>query len=353
MESVGTVTSRPVIPPLSVVMPVHNALPYLDEAVESILAQTFTDFEFVIWDDGSIDGSTERLRHWAGRDARIRLVGDGMRHGPSGSSNRVVAAARAALIARMDADDIAKPDRLQRQMDVLNRHPQATLIGSLFDMIDEHGRHLRDAANFNRLGGALRPPFCHPSILFRAESFHKIGGYRPAADRWEDLDLYLRFATTGDMLILPDVLISVRLSGSTTRFRDGDKDFEAATDLMFRCLRHYRETGEYESLLREGVKTTGRVSPSVFVSSGATELWRGKRPHALWKLLRRAKLEPGRELLTALTWCLWAEIEPRSLRWALQQNIKLRNRLAGAAGKIDRVTRWPYTRDHIGRNEPT
>src|SRR5437764_6248747 len=97
-------------PILSVVMPVHNALPHLDEAVQSILGQTYTKFEFVIYDDGSTDGSTERLRYWAEQDGRIRLTVGKRNLGPVGSSNFVVGKASGDLIARMDADDISHPD---------------------------------------------------------------------------------------------------------------------------------------------------------------------------------------------------------------------------------------------------
>src|SRR5215217_1749315 len=110
-------------PRISVVMPVHNALPFLQQALQSILQQTFTDFEFVIFDDASTDGSVEVVREWSQRDGRIQLYESAERLGLSGSSNAVVSKARAPVIARMDADDIAHPDRLRRQWDVMERRP--------------------------------------------------------------------------------------------------------------------------------------------------------------------------------------------------------------------------------------
>src|SRR5918999_36253 len=106
-------------PPISVVMPVYNALPFLDDSVNSILTQTLRDFEFVILDDASTDGSVQRLREWAARDKRIQLHESNERLGLSRSSNAVVAKARASIVARMDADDIAHPDRLRRQWDII------------------------------------------------------------------------------------------------------------------------------------------------------------------------------------------------------------------------------------------
>jgi glycosyltransferase involved in cell wall biosynthesis len=90
-------------------MPVYNALPHLDQAIESILKQTLSEFEFVILDDASTDGSRERLEHWAELDSRIRLLEGDENLGPVGSSNFVARAARAPFVARMDADDISYP----------------------------------------------------------------------------------------------------------------------------------------------------------------------------------------------------------------------------------------------------
>ena len=155
------------MPRLSVVMPVHNALPYLDEAIESILRQTFADFEFVILDDGSTDGSSEALRGWARRDPRIRLVRSGTRLGPAGSSNRVVAEAQGPIVARMDADDVAHPERLKNQLTLLEAEPDAVLIGSLWDVIDESGRKVRVADRSRLLRVSPFAPFAHPTIMCR------------------------------------------------------------------------------------------------------------------------------------------------------------------------------------------
>src|SRR5882672_10272667 len=119
------VTTNPLI---SVVMPVYNALPFLDESITSILGQTLTEFEFVIYDDGSTDGSTEVLREWSRKESRIRLFESNTRLGLSGSSNAVVSKARAAIVARMDADDISHPDRLKRQWEIIDNHPEIAVV---------------------------------------------------------------------------------------------------------------------------------------------------------------------------------------------------------------------------------
>src|SRR5580765_5837708 len=116
-------------PLMSVVMPVYNALPFLDDSIGSILVQTFSDFEFVILDDASTDDSSKRLRDWAARDQRIRLHQSDKQLGLSGSSNAVVAHARAPIVARMDADDVAHPDRLKRQWEIIRHQPEVVAVG--------------------------------------------------------------------------------------------------------------------------------------------------------------------------------------------------------------------------------
>lgn len=151
-------------PLVSFVMPVHNALPFLDESVGSILNQTFADFEFVILDDGSTDGSTEALREWARSDARIRLYESARNLGPAGSSNFVVARARAPLVARMDADDVSHPDRLRRQWEVLERRPDVALVGTLYEGIDARGRRVRPRDRWRLARPTINPPFPHGSV---------------------------------------------------------------------------------------------------------------------------------------------------------------------------------------------
>src|SRR5690349_5152599 len=118
-------------PLISVVMPVYNAAPFLDDSVSSILKQSLTDFEFVILDDGSTDNSIHLLREWAARDQRIKIHESKKRLGLSGSSNAVVAAARAPIVARMDADDVAHPERLRRQWEVIQHGRDVAVVGTL------------------------------------------------------------------------------------------------------------------------------------------------------------------------------------------------------------------------------
>ena len=167
-------------------MPVHNAEPYLDEAIESILNQTFRDFEFVILDDGSTDRSTEILRSWAAEDDRIRLHRQEKNSGPAESSNQVVRHASGTLIARMDADDVSHPERLQQQVELLQRRPEVGLVGTLCDVIDKEGRTVRTRDLWRVTRRSWFAPFPHGSIMYRRELFDLAGGYRGECVYWED-----------------------------------------------------------------------------------------------------------------------------------------------------------------------
>src|SRR4051812_47700023 len=130
-------------PLISVVMPVHNAAPYLDESIRSILGQTLSDFEFVILDDASTDDSRQILLAWAHRDERIRLFEEREALGPARVYNYVVSKARATLIARMDADDISEACRFERQWEILRHRPEVGLVGTLMEGIDRRGQRVR------------------------------------------------------------------------------------------------------------------------------------------------------------------------------------------------------------------
>lgn len=330
-------------PSVSVVMPVKNALPYLDRAIESILGQTFRDFEFVILDDGSDDGSLEILRRWAQRDSRIRLVEGGRNRGPVGSSNFVVEQSRAPIVARMDADDIAAPDRLQRQLEVLERHREAVLVGSLWEGIDRQGRVVREPDLATLFSNAVAAPFAHGSIMFRREAFDRAGGYRPASRYWEDLDLYLRMARQGRILVIPHPLYRHRFAETSTRLTSRRRDVEEAVDLMFRCRAAYENGKSYEELLiRPRASGPCRLHPYVFLSLGFISLWSGSRPHALGRLLWEGALRADAATAKALVWAFWADLSPLSLRAVMRMLLRRRNRRAAA--RLDSATLYEWRR---------
>ena len=322
-------------------MPVHNALPHLDAAVRSILDQSFGDFELVILDDGSTDGSGEALRSWAARDTRIRLVRAEERLGPGGSSNRVVAASRGTLVARMDADDIAHPDRLQRQLDALRAHPDATVVAALHNTVDEEGKILRSPDPGRLLASSSFPPFCHGSATFRRAAFERVGGYRGTCDYWEDIDFFLRLAGCGRILVLTDALYSHRISQTSTRLTARTDAIIASYGRMYECLQLHRRGRGYDHLL--DAPAPGKAPPAAFVLLGSPTVWAGRSPRLFRRLLKNARLRPDLASARALAWAAWASLSPRSLRLFLRA--RLRSRTAAACPTRVAVpwVEWPPT----------
>jgi len=301
-------------PRVSVVMPVHNAMPYLDIAVESILGQTYQSFEFVILDDASTDGSTERLREWAMRDPRIRLLEEKVNLGPALSSQRVAEAAHAPIVARMDADDVSYPRRLEDQLDVLDRFPGTGVVGGLYDIIDAAGRQIRGPEAWRLIHPGSVPPFGNGPLMYRREVFEEVGGYRRQCEFWEDHDLIIRMSAVTKVMIVPHAVYKVRQSPVSTRFASAQSRVEHALDLMYRCRQRLDERRGYDDLLEASTDAGAKIDPRVFISMGSMALWSGGKPRLFRRLLRQGDLRPGIRTLSALVWTAWASVEPRSLR---------------------------------------
>ena len=202
-------------PTVSVLMPVYNAARYLAEAVDSILGQTFADFEFLIVDDGSTDRSLTILQRYAARDRRIRLTSR-PNTGYTVALNELLRLARGELVARMDADDVALPERLLRQVDYLRAHPDVVCVGTAVQLVDEGGRYLRDGhpgmdhAEIQERALAGDCPLTHPSVMMRRAAVEAVGGYHAEFQPAEDLDLWLRLGEVGRLTNLPEVLMKYR-----------------------------------------------------------------------------------------------------------------------------------------------
>ena len=213
-------TGAPSIPAISVAMSVYNNAPFLAEAIESILAQSFGDFEFLIVNDGSSDGSAEIIDSFAARDSRVRPIHQENR-GLVASLNRLIAEARAPLIARMDGDDVSHPERFARQVDFLARNPDYGVVGAWATSIDEQGRNcdtggLDQPTDHDGFLDAMKDKalMCHPSVMMRTEVVRSAGGYRAAFRHCEDYDLWLRLAEHTRLCSLPERLILYRYSDS-------------------------------------------------------------------------------------------------------------------------------------------
>jgi hypothetical protein len=326
-------------PKVSVVMPVHNAMPYLDMAVESILGQTLQNFEFVILDDASTDGSTERLREWASIDTRIRLIEEKTNLGPALSSEKVARAARAPLVARMDADDVSHPDRLEEEVAIFARHPETGVVACLCDFIDSSNRRVRGSEGWRLTRRSPLVPFAHGAMMYRRDIFESAGGYRPECQYWEDQDLVTRMAMLAPVTVIPRALYQFRFSPTSTRTASDAAALEQAVDLMYRSADRLGKNQGYDDLLGTAVEAE-KVDPRVFISLGSQLLWAGGRPRFFRRLLKRATLAPNFRTLSAVAWTAWASLEPRSLRAFLRSLLLLRN-LRALAMHVDGPIRWP------------
>jgi glycosyltransferase involved in cell wall biosynthesis len=204
------------LPAISVVMSAYNAETYLNEAIDSIVTQTLGDWEFIIIDDGSTDGTLGILREYEKRDKRFRIISRA-NTGLTKALNEGVAAARGEFIARMDADDVSMPRRFEWQVAYLREHPQCVLLGGQVELIDPLGLRIGmdshqltheeiEAGLLRGKGGAV----VHPATMMRADAVKKIGVYREHFNNSEDLDLFLRLAEAGQIANLPEVLLKYR-----------------------------------------------------------------------------------------------------------------------------------------------
>ena len=203
------------MPLVSVVMPVYNGEKYVSEAIESILAQTFTDFEYIIVDDGSQDRSAEIIRCYQGRDKRIRILTHECNLGGADARNQALALACGEFIAAMDGDDVCPPERLRKQVDHLQRNPGIGALGAGALAVDEDLRSLyrfnlpeRHALiAFNLFVGSF---LIHPTVMIRRELLETVGGYETGRRTAIDTELWSRLMWRTRFANLPDTLLLYR-----------------------------------------------------------------------------------------------------------------------------------------------
>jgi glycosyltransferase involved in cell wall biosynthesis len=192
---------RRVAPPrISVEMPVRDGARWLGEVIISVQAQTLADFELIIVDDGSSDDSPRIVQTSARSDPRVRAIRQ-KRLGLVAALNRGISESRGQFIARLDADDLAQPQRLQQQSEYLNSHPEIGLLSTWAVQIDEQGSSiglLKPPTHPEKLAPLLARanPFLHSSIKFRNTVIRKVGLYRPASEGAEDYDLWMRMSSS-------------------------------------------------------------------------------------------------------------------------------------------------------------
>jgi len=228
---------------VSVIMAVCNGEKFLQDAVESVLKQSVDDFEFLIIDDGSTDGSGEILENFSKKDSRVRLIRQ-KNIGLTKSLNIGLRHARGEFIARMDGDDLCFPNRFATQLDFLRQNPDVVACGSNVELIDSDGdrigvyrrpqTHEEIEEHFwSGLAGAI----VHPSAMIRTDALKKIGGYNERFSKCQDYDLWFRLAEIGRLANVSEVLLQWRQHANSICYQSSDVQFVLAQEIYFDAAR--------------------------------------------------------------------------------------------------------------------
>lgn len=299
-------------------MPVYNAQRYVGEAVRSIVAQTWRNWELIVIDDGSTDRSSEILRDWAARDPRIRLISR-PNTGYLRALNEGLSLAQGEFIARMDADDVSHCERLERQIAFLESHPDCVAVGSALLRIDADGDVLCEepmpethedieARLFNGLGA-----LGHPAVTMRRSALIEVGGYRDAYYGAEDHDLWLRLAERGRLANLREALLKSRVHAENFTFVHYERSRTAVRAAIADACRRRELPGPAHDLLDSAPPQSGIDRMRAWTRSAlyaghyrtgrkhALAIWR-ERPHEAdsWVLLIHALLGPAAAPLRAV-----------------------------------------------------
>lgn len=259
-------------PQVSVIVPCYNVARTLGRAVESIIRQSFVDWECILVDDGSCDTTGLIATNLAARDPRLRVLGRNVNRGMAYSLNEAVAGSSAELIARMDADDEALPDRLQIQVDFMREHPRVDVCGGAAWYVTASGAEALVTMPLEHeelVEGILwRCPLIHPTVVFRRAFIERAGGY---AGRWplEDYDLWLRTYKWAEFANVPQALIRYRYRAKPS--------LRTAFAAAFLVWRHARKDGAHVGLRLFGRAVAGQAALRL-----VPERWR------VWRWQRRA-----------------------------------------------------------------
>lgn len=215
-------------------MSVHNGRRYLGRAIESIQNQTFRDFEFLIVNDASTDGSGGVCRRYADSDSRIRVLSNSSTRGLAFSLNKAWSVSKGTYLARMDADDVSLHDRFEKEIEYLEDHPEIGLVGCFFREMDGEGTVSEVVSDFPTEPAVLQwrlfleNPIPHPCVMMRRSIFEQMGGYD---ERWsisQDYDFFVRSSRITRLSNVPEVLYHRRVhDGSVTCTRNEEQRLAA------------------------------------------------------------------------------------------------------------------------------
>ncbi len=203
---------------ISIIMPVYNNSIYLNESIESVLNQTFENFELIIIDDGSIDNTIHILEYYKKLDERVKIFRNQKNIGIAKSLNKGISLSNGKYIARIDSDDTWESDKLKKQINYLKKKPDIVLLGSNAIYINEKGEIIKNKNNpiyfsDNKIRKNILKYnlFCHSSVIFQKDHVKKLGYYNEKYPNTEDYELWLRIIKSYKAEILPDKLVRYRI----------------------------------------------------------------------------------------------------------------------------------------------
>ncbi|HEU0304869.1 MAG TPA: glycosyltransferase [Gaiellaceae bacterium] len=302
-------------PLVSVVMPVRDGERFLREAVESVLGQTLSDLELVVVDDGSTDATPDILAGYARADERV-VVSRTAGVGQADARNAAVSLARADLVGLLDADDVAHPDRLERQRDFMDANEEVALVGGAATFVDEAGRVIAADVRYPLTDEEIRRAFDHTTpvlnsaALVRRGVFEEVGGYRSLFDDSEDLDLWLRIAGRYQLANLAETVVRYRVHTASASVQRLER--QSLTALAARMSDRARRDGlpdlveRLDSVDRETLLGLGATEEQIAKTFVVNATWLAKMLHAAGdtdaaaSLLRAAEAHEAR--LGSRTW---------------------------------------------------
>ena len=303
-------------PLVSILIPVYNCRPYLDAAMSSILAQTYKDFEVVVIDDGSTDGSSEDLARFAQQDSRVRIITQSNQGLPK-TLLRGQQLCCGKYIARMDGDDIATPERLEKQMAFMEANPDVGICGAFARTVDADGDPMRiftppvDYAGIDKkLMEGRASAIIHPLAFMRKEALEKAGGYR-TDEELEDLGLFLRMAETTKMANIPEVMLDYRMHLKSTNYQRRMRHAELTQQIVELAWKRSHLPGTCPKL-----QMPHRDDDLVLITADwARTAFTGRFYNTGWKHTWRVL---GQRPFAASTWCEFA----RTARWGIYCQFK-------------------------------
>lgn len=227
-------------PKISVLMSVYNGQAYLKEAIDSILNQTFTDFEFVIINDASTDSSKQIIENY--RDGRIILINNKENIGLTKSLNKGINIAEGKYIARMDADDISNLSRLEKQYNFLEGNPEYSIVGSNIQLIDKNGNNLEIAKypeDYEEIMGYIffANPMVHSSVMFKTEDAENIGGYNINHKKAQDYGFWFKFIEQGLKLYnIQEPLVKYRVHNESISIKNSEDQDKTAQRILIEAF---------------------------------------------------------------------------------------------------------------------